>query len=120
MAPQADHNRGVGAWGEQQAADYLTRLGYDVIARNVRTPYGEIDLLAQKDGLTVFVEVKARLSSSVGPPELSVTPRKQEHMAACAEHYAQQNGIDSWRIDVIAVQRVAGAAEIVHFENAVS
>ena len=56
-------NQKVGQWGEQAAADYLSTKGYEIIARNVRTPYGEIDLIAQKDGFTIFVEVKARTSS---------------------------------------------------------
>ena len=120
MARQVSHNQRVGNWGEQQAAAYLRRLGYNVIGQNVRTPYGEIDLLARKDDLTVFVEVKARLSSTMGPPEVSITPRKQEHMTACAEHYAQENGIEHWQIDVIAIERLAGQARIVHFENVVS
>jgi putative endonuclease len=113
-------NQNVGQWGEQAAADYLAERGYEVAARNVRTPYGEIDLLARKEGLIVFVEVKARLSESLGPPEIAVTRRKQAHMIACAEHYAQQNSIEHWQIDVIAVQRIAGKAQITHFENAIS
>lgn len=113
-------NQSIGLWGEQAAAEYLCEHGYQVEARNVRTPYGEIDLVASKDGLIVFVEVKARTSRSFGPPEVAVTRRKQEHMLACAGHYAQQNGIEHWQIDVIAVQRVDGKPDIVHFQNAVS
>ena len=115
----AGRNQRIGKWGEQAAADYLSAKGYEVIARNVRTPYGEIDLIAQKDNTTIFVEVKARTSKSLGPPEIAVTPRKQEHMLACAEHYAQQNEIDHWQIDVIAVERVNSKAEITHFESAI-
>lgn len=115
------HNQRIGRWGEQAAAEHLSGKGYEVIAHNVRTPpYGEIDLIAQKDDVTVFVEVKARTSKAFGPPEVAVTPRKQEHMLACAWSYAQQNQIDHWQIDVIAVERVAGKTEIVHFENAIS
>jgi putative endonuclease len=114
------HNQRVGRWGEEKASEYLVERGYVISAHNVRTPYGEIDLLAHKEGLTIFVEVKARLSDAVGPPEVSVSPRKQEHMTACAEYYAQQHGIDHWRIDVIAVQKVDGRVQIVHFENAIS
>ncbi len=112
-------NQTVGRWGEQAAADYLSAKGYEIIARNVRTPYGEIDLIAQKDETVIFVEVKARTSKSLGPPEIAVTPRKQEHMLACAEHYAQQNEIDHWQIDVIAVEEVNRRTEVVHFENAI-
>lgn len=113
-------NQSVGRWGEQEAANYLCRRGYEVSARNVRTPYGEIDLVACKDGLTVFVEVKARTGRTFGPPEIAVTPRKQAHMLACAEFYAQQNDLDHWRIDVIAVERVGDRTELMHFENALS
>lgn len=112
-------NQRIGRWGEQAAADYLTSKGYGILARNVRTPYGEIDLVAGREGFTIFVEVKARTSDSLGPPEIAVTPRKQAHMLACAEHYAQANEIDHWRIDVIAVARVNNKTEIMHFENAV-
>ncbi len=114
------HNQRVGQWGEQTASDYLTERGYQVVARNVRTPYGEIDLVVEKDQFSVFVEVKARLSEAAGLPEASVTARKQEHMTACAQYYAQEHGIEHWRIDVIAIQSVAGKAQITHFENAVS
>jgi len=113
-------NQSVGQWGEQAAANYLAERGYEIAGRNLRTPYGEIDLLARKEGQTVFVEVKARTSAWLGPPEIAVTPQKQAHMIACAEHYAQENGIDHWQIDVIAVQRSAGKSQITHFQNALS
>ncbi len=113
-------NQSIGRWGEQAAADYLCGHGYEVLGRNVRTPYGEIDLVARKAGITVFVEVKARTGKSFGPPEVAVTPRKQAHMLASADYYAQQNEVDHWQIDVIAVQKTEGKVEIMHFENALS
>ena len=113
-------NQAVGGWGEQVAVGYLERRGYKMMARNIRTPYGEIDIVAEKDGFTIFVEVKARTSSSLGPPEISVTPKKQAHMRAAAEHYAQANELDHWQIDVIAVERRTGnKPEITHFERAI-
>ena len=114
------HRQKIGAWGEGVAAEYLEEHGYEVIDRNIRTPYGEIDILAEKDGFISFVEVKTRTTSSYGPPEISVTPRKQEHMIAAAEHYAQQNEIDHWQIDVIAVEGKPGKQPIItYFENAI-
>ena len=113
-------NQRIGRWGEQAAAEYLSACGYDVVERNCRTPYGEIDLVVRKQEQTVFVEVKARTSGSFGPPEIGVGPRKQAHMIACAQHYAQQNGIDHWQIDVVAVERTSGRTRIRHFENAIS
>ena len=112
-------NQEIGQWGETVAADYLETHGFSVMARNARTPHGEIDIVAEKDGITVFVEVKTRTSNSYGPPEIAVTPRKQEHMLAAAEHYAAEHEIDHWQIDVIAVERKrSGNPEIIHFENA--
>ncbi len=110
----------VGRWGEEAASGYLKEHGYEVIARNVRTPYGEIDIVARKEGTTVLIEVKSRTSNSLGPPEIAVTPRKQKHMLASAAHFAQANGIDHWQIDVLAVQKTAGRPVFVHFENAVA
>lgn len=114
------HRQKIGQWGESVAAKYLEERGYKVIARNVRTPYGEIDIVAEKEHFTTFVEVKTRTSSSFGHPEVSVTPRKQEHMLAAAEHYTQENEIDHWQIDVIAVEGKPGNQPILtHFENAI-
>lgn len=116
----SNRNQKVGQWGENVAAMYLEERGYSVKGCNVRTPYGEIDIVAEKDGFTIFVEVKARTSRSFGPPEISVTPRKQEHMLAAAEHYAQENEIDHWQIDVIAVEGKPGKQpDFTHFENAI-
>ena len=113
-------NRKVGQWGEGVAASYLEKHGYKLVARNVRTPYGEIDIVVEKDGFTIFVEVKTRTSSSLGPPEISVTPKKQEHMLAAAEHYAQEHEIDYWQIDVMAVEGKPGSQPVfTHFENAI-
>ena len=113
------HNQRLGKWGEQAAAGYLAERGYEIVARNIRTPYGEIDLVARKDDFTIFVEVKTRTSKIFGPPEIAVSLRKQGHMRSCAEHYAQQNEIDHWQIDVIAVEDLDGKPQITHFENAI-
>ena len=124
----------LGRWGEALAADYLLKLGYSIIDRNARTPYGEIDLVARwmEGGMvgisearpvTVFVEVKTRSSHTYGLPEEAVTARKQAHLLAAAQAYLQQHPelVGDWRIDVIAIQRYhpAQAPTIRHFENAI-
>ena len=118
----------LGKWGETQAAEYLVRRGYQILARNVRTPYGELDLIAQTGtGATqelVFVEVKTRASQSFGPPEVAVDARKQAHLIASAEHYLSllETLPTIWRIDVIAIQQKSPPTEfeLIHFENAVT
>lgn len=115
------HNQRVGQWGEETAATYLNARGYEILARNVRTPYGEIDIIAKQDNLIIFIEVKTLTSSKKFFPEQNVTARKREHMLACADCYAAENAIDHWQIDVIAVEGKQGMEpKIVHFENAIS
>ena len=114
------HNQSVGRWGEDTAAVYLQQHGYEVIARNVRTPYGEIDIITRKVDITIFVEVKTLTSSRNFFPEQNVTARKREHMLACAEHYAAEHSINHWQINVIAVEGKHGAEpKITHFENVI-
>jgi len=119
----------LGRWGENHAAEYLIELGYKVIEKNVRTPYGEIDLIAQKvskvskdEITTVFVEVKTRSSQTFGYPEEAITPRKRENLLSAVEHYLQENPdlTGYWRIDVIAIEQYPDHSPIInHFENAV-
>lgn len=112
------HNRTIGSWGENAAARYLVEQGYEWIASNVRTPYGEIDLIFRHMGLTVFVEVKTRTSASFGLPEVSISPRKLDHMLHAAEYYAARSGIDHWQIDVISVEGKPGSIPLfTHFES---
>ncbi|HEX9331705.1 MAG TPA: YraN family protein, partial [Anaerolineales bacterium] len=82
------HNQKIGKWGEDIVVIYLTERGYEIIAHNARTPYGEIDIVAKQEDITIFVEVKTRTSNKMGLPEESVNLRKRAHMLACAEHYA--------------------------------
>jgi putative endonuclease len=113
----------IGAWGENYAAEYLEARGYQVLERNYRTPYGEIDLIVSKDSVVIFVEVKTRSTTAFGLPEGGVTSKKQAHLVGAAQSYIQdhpqyENG---WRVDVIAVLGRPGAStpELTHFENAI-
>jgi putative endonuclease len=114
----------LGKWGEEIAAQYLTNHGHQILERNYRSPYGEIDLITRIGDTIVFTEVKTRASHSLGKPEISVSSRKQLHMIQSAEYYIQQHlkcsGI--WRIDVIAIERqVSGKPPVItQFENAIS
>ena len=113
------HNQTIGRWGEDVAADYLIKKGYEIVERNARTPYGELDLIMVHSGRLIVVEVKARTTTSYGYPETAISARKQEHLAASAEHYAQEHGIDHWQIDAISVEGKpnGGTPRITHFED---
>ncbi len=113
----------VGRWGEDLAAQYLQAHDCELIDRNVRTPYGEIDLIVRQGGVIVFVEVKARSSDAFGPPETAVTARKQVHLLQAAQAYLQaHNEEGDWRVDVVAIRGRPGQpdVQIEWFENAVA
>ena len=62
-----DARQGIGKAGEELAARHLQRLGYEVLARNHRTRFGELDIVATDGGSIVFVEVKTRSAGSGRP-----------------------------------------------------
>lgn len=118
-----NYNRQFGNWGEQVAAQFLELHGFDILNRNYRTPYGEIDLIAQKEDMIIFVEVKTRSGKEFGMPEDAVTPQKRAHLSQSVQYYWQQNDemkVD-WRIDVISIlkNRNQTQPEVTWFENAV-
>ena len=103
----SSNRHALGRWGETVAADYLVGKGYKILSRSVRTPYGEIDLIAQTKDKLVFVEVKTRSTDAYGPPEASITSKKREHLINSALYFVQTHPDEepNWRIDVIAIQR---------------
>ena len=94
----------AGRRGEALAAAYLRKKGYCILAAGYRSPYGEIDLIAEDGEFLVFVEVKLRASVSHGLPEETVTPRKQEKLRLTAETYLQTHETNKQpRFDVVAL-----------------
>src|SRR5215510_2383234 len=114
------HNQHIGKWGEDTATEYFTQRGYEIIARNARTPYGEIDLVAKQSDIIIFIEVKTRTNNKMGLPEESISLRKRHHMLAAADHYAAEHEIDHWQIDVLSIEGKPGSTpKITYFENAI-
>ena len=114
----------IGRWGEGVAAKYLQENGCEILQRNVRTPYGELDLIARCAETIVFIEVKTRTSSSFGLPEISMSKRKIQHLVDSAQAFMQfyPGPEEEWRVDVIAMEGRPGLPNphIEVFENAVS
>jgi len=95
----------TGTIGENIAADYLEKRGYRIRERNFRTREDEIDIIAEKDGTLVFVEVRAKTGRAFGSTEESITERKKKHLIALAEAYLSDCGEQptSCRIDIVAI-----------------
>lgn len=116
--------KNLGDSSERVAALYLERNGYRVLARNVRTRAGEIDIVAQDVQALAFVEVKARRGEKFGTAEEAITPRKQIKLVELAENFIAQHpefANHAWRIDVVAVQldRTGHVESIKLIKNAV-
>ena len=113
----------LGRYGEGLARRHLETNGYAILDANYRTKHGEIDLIAQRGGQLVFVEVRTRKATAFGTPEESVTPRKRQRLVAVSEAYLQAAGAEGteWRIDVIAVvvDRLGRLVRLDVVENAV-
>ncbi|MCX6704527.1 MAG: YraN family protein [Candidatus Woesebacteria bacterium] len=95
-----------GKLAEDFAINLLGKNGYKVIDRNFRSKFGEIDIVAIKDGVLVFVEVKARWSFKFGKPEEAVTPSKLWKIGRTGEYYSllHPDLPKNLRIDVVALE----------------
>lgn len=95
----------LGAWGEKRALEYLDKLHYQIIEKNYRTRMGEIDIIARKDNMLVFIEVKTRRNNRFGPPTAAVNYQKQQKIRKLASYYLMQSELlkTQVRFDVITV-----------------
>ena len=84
---RSDPRQRLGRAGEDLAALYLAAGGYEIVARNVRTKLGEIDLLVRHDGVLIFVEVKTRRGDRFGSGADAVGYRKQDRLRRLALAY---------------------------------
>ena len=91
-----------GEEGEERACQLLKDHGYRIIARNWRSRFGEIDIIARDGATVVFVEVKARSGSAYGGPGGAVDVCKQQRIAATAELFLQETECElPARFDVV-------------------
>jgi putative endonuclease len=110
-----------GSKGESIACGLLEKKGYRIIKRNFRFGRGEIDIIAKKDEMLIFVEVKSKSNKEYGEPEYAVTKSKQKQIIKIARAYLYENNITDiqCRFDVIAISyENYSDPKINHIENA--
>jgi len=113
-------NNELGKIGEDIATVYLQDMGYEILVRNWRFERVELDIVARKNSILVFCEVKTRRSVSHGIPSDAITPIKLQHIRTAALHWLSNNqsrhkGI---RFDAISVIHCAGQpATISHIKG---
>jgi putative endonuclease len=118
-----NQNQTLGMFGENLACDFLTKRGYEIFARNVKTSYKEIDIITINKNLTVFVEVKTRSNLRLGLAEDALSREKIRNYKQAVMHYCNKKRIDfNWiRLDFIAIDidRLNKTAKIKHFKDVV-
>ena len=116
---QEKSNRLKGQLGEDQGERYLKSQGYQILERNVRSPFGEIDIIASHQNYLVFVEIKSRQNDLFGLPEEAVGKRKQMKLAKLASWYlSRYSKFPQVRFDVLAIQSQGSESGIRLIHNA--
>ena len=110
----------TGKKGEELAVVHLQQLGYRILERNYRCPFGEIDIVARDKDTIVFVEVKSRKTEEYGDPELAVGRTKQRKMIQVALCYLarEKDSPVKARFDVVAIKMLRDRTEVKLIQDA--
>lgn len=109
--------RDIGNKGESLACSLLEKRGYHIIDRNVRGRYGEVDIVAKKDNIYHFIEVRLRTNVTFGTPVETVNAKKRLRLKKTIEYYCMIKNVSRWQIDIIAIQYLKSAPKIIFYKN---
>lgn len=114
------HNQQLGALGERIAERWLRKHGYTILARRFRFGRRDIDLVAQRDTLVAFVEVKARQGDTFGDPVEAVHHRKQRELTKSARVWIDRHGRagEHYQFDVVGILVADSRVQVKHVTNA--
>ena len=114
----AKHNE-LGKKGEEIAADFLQKAGYEILERNWVFQKAEIDIIAQKDSVLAIVEVKTRTSADFGLPQDFVKGKKIQNLVKAVDQYMNENDLDLVvRFDIVGIVLNNHETTIEHLEDA--
>ena len=109
----------LGKMGEDLAINYLANKGYKILDRNWRSGHKEIDIIALDGNTLVAVEVKTRISTTFGEPDIAVGVMKQRMLIWAADAYARYHNMDvDIRFDIISIVFTNREPHIEHIEDA--
>jgi putative endonuclease len=109
----------LGRRGEDLAVKLCCARGLQVVEKNYRTPFGEIDIIAKDRDVLVFIEVKSRAGDAYGAPFEAVTRRKREKIRKVAMSYMKRFRKEiPARFDVISVSMAGGAPSLEYIQDA--
>ena len=112
----------TGSHGEAIACTFLTQKGYQIIERNYRSRFGEIDIIAKRpDGAVSFIEVKSRVGAGHGKPYEAVTFYKKKRLYKTIQFYMLHNKISestlAFEIVSIEFDLNRNGVSILHFDD---
>ncbi|RJP84766.1 MAG: YraN family protein [Desulfobacteraceae bacterium] len=109
-----------GRFGEDLATRSLVKKGYQIICRNYRTQFGEIDIVAKDADTIVFIEVKSRRTPTFGHPKYAVTGDKQERISKAALYYLKMTNQSQVRarFDVVTISEHNQQTDVEIIKNA--
>lgn len=109
----------LGIYGEDMAERYLKKNGYRIRKRNFRYLKFELDIVAEKDGQIVVIEVKTRQTAEIGEPWRAVTRKKQRQIITAADFYVQSRDLtNEVRFDIISIVHNSFRTDLEHIEDA--
>jgi len=109
----------LGDFGELQALQFLRKKGLRILDTNYRFHRNEVDIIYEMPGKVVFVEVKTRTTSELGPPWKSVTRHKQNQIIKCAHNYIVTRDLDvEAQFDIISIVHNSHGTFIEHIDEA--
>lgn len=100
------------------AKKYLIGNNYKILEENFICKFGEIDIIAKKDGRLHFIEVKGRINTKHGYPREAVTYTKQKRLISAAKYYFMLNGKDDYFCQFDVIEIILESKELNHIENA--
>lgn len=108
----------LGRLGETHAAWFYRLRGYSIVARNLRLPAGEIDLVVRRLRTIVIAEVKTRQTRFAGEGHEAVTRTKRERMIRLGDQYAARHPEAQLRYDIVSIYWNGWRFELTHYEDA--
>lgn len=114
----AEHNE-LGVYGENIAAKYLEKKGYEILNRNWRDRHKEIDIVARKNNVLIIVEVKTRKGNVLVEPFIAVDRKKQGLLISATNTYIENFNLDiDVQFDIISIIITGNRKRIDHIEDA--
>ncbi len=110
--------REIGDFGEEITSEYLEKNGYKILARNYSKPFGEIDIIAIKDDLLAFVEVKTRKSDTFAYAAEAVDFYKQQRIRKASQAYVMENNMTDFLMTFDIAEVYLDTRKINYIENA--